>query len=466
MAGSAQSARDITSKDSVCCGCGVCAGICPRGNLAMVMDEHGQYRPTSKGNCPSDCSLCLRVCPFALTQVDETQLAQDTFSDVPELSWRDETGFYGLCLIGHVAEGDFRARGASGGAASWLLQELLAANLVDAVACVRPTGVAGRLYEFCVLRNPEEVATTGSSAYYPVELSDVLREIRAKDGRYAIIGLPCVCKAVRLAMRLDRRLSKRIHFLLGLVCGHGTTAAFTDYLAAKAGLDARTLQSWRARVKDPASPAFNSSFHGADDTHEASVHWLPVVGQAWGARVLTPRACLFCDDIFAETADVAFMDAWLEPYIQDWRGTSIVLIRHPRLRELFEGAMNEARLSMQPVPVDRVVASQAGVVSGKRGTLSHRLWLELQAGRVVPVKRVGPVRPGALTRRLLACQARAVAESHALAVSLDSDSTAVAEVDRLVRSHARLVGRWTAIARLGAKLRRGLSRLGRKAGGA
>ena len=436
----------------LCCGCGVCAGMCPRQNLSMQRDARGQYRPFSREDCPSGCSVCRRVCPFSLAQTNETDLAREVFGAVPDLTWHGELGSYRQLWIGHVATGRFREQGASGGAATWLLHELLTSGLVDAVVCVRPTGIAGRLYEFCIVRDPEELATTSRSAYYPVELSAVLREVRERDGRYAITGLPCVCKAIRLAMGVDSRLSERIAFLLGLVCGHGVTAAFTDYLAVKAGLNPRTLWKWASRVKDPTVPAHNSAFRGADDTHEASIHWQPVVGPAWNARVFTPRACLFCDDVFAETADIALMDAWLDPYMQDWRGANIVIARNPRLGELIERAIQESRLDLCPLPVNRVIASQAGALSEKRKVHGYRLWLEQQAGRVVPTKRITPVKPSLLTRRLLEYQAQVIRESHALADSIGDDAVAVARVDRLIGTYTRLGQRYAIVDRLRAKL--------------
>lgn len=36
--------------------------------------------------------------------------------------------------------------------------------------------------------------------------------------------------------------------------------------------------------------------------------------------VVHPRACNYCDDVFAECADVTCMDAWLPEYSQDHRG--------------------------------------------------------------------------------------------------------------------------------------------------
>ena len=50
------------------------------------------------------------------------------------------------------------------------------------------------------------------------------------------------------------------------------------------------------------------------------------------------NACNYCDDIFAETADVAFGDGWLPEYKMDWQGTNVVVSRHPDIDEIIADA--------------------------------------------------------------------------------------------------------------------------------
>jgi coenzyme F420-reducing hydrogenase beta subunit len=44
----------------------------------------------------------------------------------------------------------------------------------------------------------------------------------------------------------------------------------------------------------------------------------------WGAGFFQNSACNYCDDVVAETSDIAFGDAWVEPYSSDGRGTNVV----------------------------------------------------------------------------------------------------------------------------------------------
>ena len=93
---------------------------------------------------------------------------------------------------------EHRPTSASGGVATWLLETLLSNDIVDHVICVAPTGDPERLFEFKVFSTPNEVRTGAGSAYYPIEMSAAIREVLETPGRYAIVGLPCFIKAVRL----------------------------------------------------------------------------------------------------------------------------------------------------------------------------------------------------------------------------------------------------------------------------
>ena len=95
---------------------------------------------------------------------------------------------------------------------SWLATELLRSGRVDAVAHVSAADpdLRGGFFEYRVSRTPGELGAGAKSRYYPIELSDVLREIRETPGRYAVVGVPCFIKAIHLLRGIDPVVRERV----------------------------------------------------------------------------------------------------------------------------------------------------------------------------------------------------------------------------------------------------------------
>jgi coenzyme F420 hydrogenase subunit beta len=374
-----------TVKHDLCIGCGLCAALCPRDVLAMQWNRYGEYNPVAVSPCTTECGLCLKVCPFSETGENEDTIGERLYGTVPGVQHRPETGYYLASYVGYSER--HRPTSASGGIATWLLETLLAEGIVDHVICIAPTGDPERLFAFRVFKTPEEVRAGAGSAYYPVEMSGVIREVLDVPGRYAITGLPCFIKAIRLAQQRNKKLRERIVVTVGLVCGQLKSRHFTDYVAGLAGVRGEVTRV-RYRGKSPDQPASNFYFlFTTADGEEHKIFWNEGIAEAWTNRWFTPAACSYCDDVFAECADVTCMDAWLPEYSRDSRGTSLLLVRSPAVREVLERGQG---VRLDPIPVEKVIQSQAGVVAVKREHLAYRLYLN---GEGAPKKRVAPERP-------------------------------------------------------------------------
>ena len=374
-----------TVKHDLCIGCGLCAALCPQRILTMQWNRYGEYNPIEVSPCTTECGLCAKVCPFTDSGVNEDSIGERLYGAVPGIQHRSETGYYLASYVGYSEK--HRPTSASGGIATWLLETLLAEGIVDHVICVAPTGDPERLFAFQVFDTPEDVRTGAGSAYYPVEMSGVIKQVLEVPGRYAVTGLPCFLKALRLAQQRNKKLRERVVVTVGLTCGQLKSRHFTDYIAARAGVRGE-VTGVRYRGKSPDHPASNYHYvFTTADGEEQRIFWNEGIAEAWTTRWFTPEVCSYCDDVFAECADVTCMDAWLPEYSRDSRGTSLVLVRSPAVREVLERGQG---VCLDPIPVERVVQSQAGVVAIKREHLAYRLYLGQQG---VPEKRVAPGRP-------------------------------------------------------------------------
>jgi len=288
-----------------------------------------------------------------------------------------------------------RLNGASGGLTTWLLCTLLEKRLVDYVITVAPTETQGRLFEYRILDKTADVKKCSKSAYYPTEMSKVLRHICTHPSRYAIVGLPCVCKAVRQAMQLYPRLATRIKYILGLACHQNKSKFYVEYICTLRGGDPKGINKIRTRIKDPRRSAsdFGIAFSCGEDhiqNNQIVTFMSEGMSKIWCDRYFTLNGCNFCDDIFSELADACFMDAWLSPYKQDYRGHSIMLIRDKRLLKLIEEGKHHDYLKIDLLPINKVIRSQRGTIFEKRQAISERLAQRKNNGLLAPPARVDP----------------------------------------------------------------------------
>jgi coenzyme F420-reducing hydrogenase beta subunit len=203
-----------------------------------------------------------------------------------------------------------------------------------------------------------------------VEISGALQTIKSQPGRYAITALPCQAKALRLACRFDSVLRQRITYIVGLTCGQLKTRRFVDFAARLADVPGPVAHmSFRKKNAGRSAGQFSYAFEDV----EGNTAELPFPGLHWNRRWFTPAACNVCDDMFAELADVSIMDAWLPEYVEDWRGTSIAVVRHAELHELLLRGAAEGHLSIAPIAAERVVASQSGAIRYKRAPLRWKV---------------------------------------------------------------------------------------------
>jgi coenzyme F420-reducing hydrogenase beta subunit len=340
--------------------------------------------------------LCYQLCPAHGHTKDETGIGRDLYGSVEGIMQRIETGYYLSSWLGYSKVNGHRPNGASGGMATWTLETLLESGKVGAVACVGRTRNPDKLFEFKICTKVEEIRQCGRSAYYPVEISHIIRHILKNEGRYAIIGLPCVCKAIRLAQEKLPKLKERIQYVLGLTCGHSCSKYFAEYLCALGGGDPHDLHEIVFRVKDSNEPVSNMGMYflsGQGESEKSGcLRWRDGFGFAFMNGYFQMQGCFFCDDIFAECADATYMDAWLPEYASQPEGYSIVLVRNNRIQDLISEADTE-KLELTALSIEQVIKSQPGAMRLR----TQNRWVHLQesqkADNHTPVKRKIQLKP-------------------------------------------------------------------------
>ena len=400
---------EVIVPNDYCAGCGICAGVCPTKHLNMGFNTYGEYRPTPGANkCLEKCALCLSSCPFWNQEDNEDSLANKEFGFTEGMKYTIETGYYLENFVGYSKVANHRINGSSGGIATWTLENLLRLQLVDYVICVTSNSDKSKLFKFAVFNNVDDIRKSSKSCYYPVEVSEVVRNIQKTPGRYAIIGLPCVMKGLRLAMRSNKLLRERVVFLLGLVCGQSQSKLFSEFICCKGGGDPSSLSKMQFRVKQAGNSVANHGiffeYSKGGNKKNGTIFWNQGIDEIWSAGYFKQNACDYCDDIFAELADITFMDAWLPKYMSDSLGVNIIVVRSVQLLSIINNAIENGELSLNHIAVQDVIKSQMGLVRKKRYYLSYRLDRIISSkGKSVyyPIKRVIPMKDKNFIRKNL-----------------------------------------------------------------
>jgi coenzyme F420 hydrogenase subunit beta len=377
---------DVISR-GMCIGCGACE-LRTNGAVRVRLGPLGLYEADAARATPPELAAASTVCPFSDAAEDEDGIAARHF---PALERREGLGRHRSLYAGRVTEQERVVGSSSGGLTSWFLEQVLESGLVDGVIHVGRGGGDAH-FEYVVSRSAAEVRASRKSVYYPSTLVDVINAVRDDGNRYAVVGVPCFIKALRLLARDDAALSEQLVLFVGLVCGHLKSRFFAESLAWQAGVPPEDLEAIDFRVKDSRKRSWDYDY-GVWRRGDSRERVRPVsssIDGNWGYGAFQPEACNFCDDVFAETADVVFGDAWLPAYTGDWRGTNVVLTRNARADQILLEGRRAGLIELHDLSEDDALRSQAGNFRHRRTGLRVRLADDAQLGLSVPRKRVIP----------------------------------------------------------------------------
>lgn len=387
----------IVVSSGLCVGCGACAVAEPE-SIKMQISDLGTYIPVGRNGQPlaelsgEVLSRASAVCPFSSAARNEDSIGAEIFAG-DDVQHHEVTGFHRKIVAGHVEEGEFRDRGTSGGMTSWVLSKLLERGDVDAVVHVASTleGLPNPLSRYTISRTVEDLLGGRKSRYHVQTMAEILSEVKAVPGRYAIVGVPCFIKGVRLLTDHDDILRERIVFGASLFCGHMKSSLYSDYLARSVGVEPSQVKDIDYRHKEPGRPpnryCAKLSLNDASEVVRGAEQ-IPMAN--WGIGIFKLGACDYCDDITGETADISLGDAWLPPFMSDWQGANVAVARSKLAAEILsEGEANGA-LNVIPWDAETVAESQAGAVRHRRPGLAVRLANRIDMGEWVPPKRVSP----------------------------------------------------------------------------
>lgn len=363
--------------NGICSGCGVCAAQCPHNAISMTGTREGYYKSEVDEELCTNCRLCVRICPFDVSNIFTRRLEEQLYGGVEGIQYSQACGYYLDSFVG-LSESHQR-NSASGGLTTWLLEALLEQNIVDAVATVGHGDRPDRLFEFRMMETKEELRQAAGSVYYPVEISDMLRQIRASGKTVAVVGLPCYISAIRKASQYDRTLKQAVKLCIGLVCGYMASKRMVELVAYSHARRPEEVEYVRFRKKTGKGVNGNVfiRYTGGEERLSDWGDRESAFGLTFSKKVFSQLSCDCCDDIFARHADAVFMDTCGLPGYGDLSfimgQMSAVIVRSPLVKQIMEKYRDAGALQLHPFPISQVAGTQAGRISFKYRQLPQRV---------------------------------------------------------------------------------------------
>lgn len=383
-------------KGDYCVGCGICVSVTAKSAASMKVDSYGKLKPFFNFDLIDEKTIdkIEKVCPFSDNSLNEDVIGKELFGETN--SYVNSLGYTHSTFAGFVKEGSYRDLGSSGGFGSWIVNHLLKEKFVENVIHISdrtPTEKDSRIFEYKISRTEEDVLEGAKSKYYPIELSGVIDLVINNNETYVIVGVPCFIKSIRNLSKINPIIKERIKYTVGLVCGHLKSKGFSEMLAWQVGVSPDELVNidFRNKLENFGANQYGITASKKINDTTIKVNSGPVnemFGTNWGMGMFKYKACDFCDDVTAETADITIGDAWLPKYVEDPKGTNIVIVRNIAFAEILKRAVEKDLIHLDDVTSDEVIESQSSGLFHRREGLSHRLFETDKKEEWRPQKRV------------------------------------------------------------------------------
>lgn len=175
----------IIEKDK-CCGCSVCANVCPKGCISMVSDFEGfLYSEIDKSKC-IDCGLCKNKCPVLLSL--KSDIAEE---NIP------------IAFAVKAKDLELRLNSSSGGMFSLLANYVLKK---EGVVCGAAMTTDCKSVEHIIVDKPDELYKLRGSKYVQSSIDSVYKELLPiiKSGQTVLFsGTPCQIDGLRMFLGKD-----------------------------------------------------------------------------------------------------------------------------------------------------------------------------------------------------------------------------------------------------------------------
>ncbi len=312
-----------------CYACGGCSSICPV-TVIEFQEEHPKFTgkwPTLVGEC-IDCGACLQACPSYWDRVHGENRDNKFIGTFHETEDKEP-----IMYLAYAKDPTVREAGQSGGVVTAILMAAKKEGKIEAAAILEEKKGYTNIGATAAKDEKAFVKGAGSKfvSYPSVEGILRLRHQWNPQGLRVFVGVPCMVKALNWMRLVKTDWLDEKSISIGLLC---TTIFHPDklreFLHGK-GID---LDSDVQKVAVRSGVLRLTMRDGSRE--EMSVKEADEAASREG--------CSYCLDLSAETADLAVGELGVPD------GTSFVMVRTQRGRDLLDTAVSTGTLILEHIP--------------------------------------------------------------------------------------------------------------------
>lgn len=366
---------NFTVSNDLCTGCGICEDVCPTRAIQIMKKEGLNVPLIDEIKCINNlgCSACIKVCSGI--GINLKSISKKLFSNQNNYDYF--LGYYSNCYSGYSNEQEIRYHCASGGMLSQFLIYLLKEGLINGAIVTKFSNDNPTIPETIIAKTEKEILSGKSSKYCPVSLNGVISNLKKLEGKFVVVGLPCHIHSLRKYEKDHPIFKNKIYAYFSIFCSSNRTFYATDYIFSQYCIEKNDIKSFAYR--DDGCLGYMRI-----QTEENTVR-IPYGEYYKKMRsYFKPRRCLLCMDGFSESADVSFGDIHIKDYRNDKIGVGSVIIRNPKINELFLKAKNENFIIAKKIHISTLKDSQKHIIHHKRRLIGLNIRMEKKFGAKTP----------------------------------------------------------------------------------
>lgn len=343
---------------NLCCSCGVCEGICPQNAIRLIVDKYGFYKPIINKKKCINCGMCQEYCPGS-QYINKNESITEVYSG-----------------YGHSNNKNLRKNSSSGGIATELLCYLLRNGIVDYVNVVKDIKTLKKPQNI-ITNNPKEVIKCSSSKYCPTPIGKIIKTIKNKRGKFAVIGLPCQITAIKKYFENNRKKTKgKVSFYLSLFCNHVPSFNATDYILKNLGI--RKIKKIRYR---------GHGWPGYIEIKTKTKTYLLPYRKTCAIGFMTyfkNQRCRICDDPFGKNADISFGDAYFLSEKENQEGNTYFIIRNKKMLKHFRNMQKHRIIKILDKPTEKQIQRAYSAFFKRIEEVPYNLYIRKLLGKKNP----------------------------------------------------------------------------------